>query len=204
MDGDDEGRRSKKIRSKNSCSSRFSDAVFACCCGGFLNPNGKGSKEYYEVLGVHRSSSLADIKKAYKKLSLAYHPDKLAQRGETLTDDMRDKFRKIKLAYEVLSDPERRKVYDSLGVNGLTLKEDPGSFFQDPSKMQELVAQADKRAWCVVLSITTLILSFVFLFPILFALEADGTIEITWAIVFLPLWIVYFLAIIALATGICI
>jgi curved DNA-binding protein len=83
----------------------------------------KRSKEYYKTLGISRHAKPAEIKKAYKKLSLAYHPDKLRQRGETLTEEMQEKFRGIKQAYEVLSDPEKRKLYDTLGVNGILLRE---------------------------------------------------------------------------------
>jgi len=187
---EDERRSHKK---RNSCSSWFGHFVFSCCCAGFLNPNGEGSKEYYETLGISRHAKLSEIKKAYKKLSLSFHPDKLRQRGETLTEEMQEKFRKIKQAYEVLSDPERRKIYDSLGINGINLREDPGSFMQNPAKLQELVNKADKRAWCVVLSITTTILGFLFICPILFALQVDGDIDISFVGIFTPLWIVYLL-----------
>lgn len=178
-------------KKRNSCSTWFAHFLASCCCAGFLNPNGEGSKEYYATLGVSRHAKLAEIKKSYKKLSLSYHPDKLRQRGEVLTEEMQEKFRKIKQAYEVLSDPERRKIYDSFGINGIMLKEDPTSFLQNPAKVQELINKADTRAWCVVLTITTLILGFIFLFPILFALEVDGDIDVSFTAIFTPLWLVY-------------
>lgn len=196
--GDGHGPRNKK---KSTCWSWFNDALFTCCCRGFLNPNGKGSKEYYAELGLSRSASLADVKKAYKKLSLSFHPDKLRQRGETLTPEMQDKFRKIKQAYEVLVDPQRRKVYDALGVNGLTLKEDPASFMQDPSKLQAILAEGDKRAWCTVLSVTVLIVSYILLFPVLFALEVNGQANIHFSFVWMPLWIIYALFWLTVANG---
>mmetsp|Transcript_70880 Transcript_70880/g.142701 ORF Transcript_70880/g.142701 Transcript_70880/m.142701 type:complete len:622 (-) Transcript_70880:1598-3463(-) len=183
-------------RSKKA-SSWFSEKIFACCCVGFLNPNGSGSKEYYELLGVKKSASLAEIKKSYKKLSLAFHPDKLRQRGETLTDEMQEKFRKIKQAYEVLGDADRRRTYDTLGINGLLLQEDP-SQLMNPTKMQEILNKADKRAYCVVASTFALVLGYVFLFPTLFALEVDGDISLSFALVFTPLWIVYSLVFITM------
>ena len=108
------------------------------------------NKAYYEVLGLDRGASPAEIKSAYRRESLHYHPDKLRQRGETLTDENADRFRSLKQAYEVLSNPDRRKIYDSLGINGLTLKEEPQSFLSDPGKAQELLSEADKRAYCVI------------------------------------------------------
>ncbi|MEJ2004918.1 MAG: DnaJ domain-containing protein, partial [Cyclobacteriaceae bacterium] len=62
---------------------------------------------YYELLGVSSTSSADDIKKAYKKLALQYHPDKNA--GDTQSEE---KFKKINEAYQVLSDPEKRSRYD--------------------------------------------------------------------------------------------
>jgi curved DNA-binding protein len=69
-------------------------------------------KDYYETLGVPRSASEADIKKAFRKLARQYHPDvaKDKKRAE-------EKFKEINEAYEVLSDSTNRKKYDELGAN---------------------------------------------------------------------------------------
>ncbi|NBB95707.1 MAG: DnaJ domain-containing protein [Planctomycetes bacterium] len=66
-------------------------------------------RDYYDILGVKRNASEADIKSAYRKLARKYHPDvnKAADAGE--------KFREATKAYEVLSDPEKRKTYDQFG-----------------------------------------------------------------------------------------
>ncbi|RUM92028.1 MAG: J domain-containing protein [Thiomicrospira sp.] len=66
-------------------------------------------KDYYEILGVDRSASEADIKKAYRKLAGKYHPDKPSG-DET-------KFKEINEAYEVLGDKEKRQMFDQLGPN---------------------------------------------------------------------------------------
>jgi len=68
-----------------------------------------GHKEYYDILGIAPSASQNDIKKAYRKLSTQYHPDR------NPTQDAHDKFTKIANAYEVLSDPEKRRKYDQFG-----------------------------------------------------------------------------------------
>lgn len=69
-------------------------------------------KDYYDILGVEKQASDKEIKKAYRKLATKYHPDKNP-------DDKaaEEKFKEITEAYEVLSDPEKRKKYEQLGSN---------------------------------------------------------------------------------------
>ncbi len=66
--------------------------------------------DYYKLLGVEKSASSADIKKAYRKLAMKYHPDHA--KGDKSAED---KFKKISEAYAVLSDAEKRKQYDTYG-----------------------------------------------------------------------------------------
>lgn len=94
-----------------------------CCLKSFLK--GDSDNELYEVLELNRNASSEDIRKAYKKVSLQLHPDKLAQRGIEVTDEHKATFLKVKEAYEILGDPKRKKTYDSLGYFGLKLKENP-------------------------------------------------------------------------------
>lgn len=68
-------------------------------------------KDYYKILGVSRTASADDIKKAYRKLARQYHPDKNKAKGAEA------KFKEANEANEVLSDPEKRKAYDTLGAN---------------------------------------------------------------------------------------
>jgi len=69
-------------------------------------------RDYYDVLGVPRTASDEDIKKAYRKLAFQYHPDRNHQTGAE------DKFKEINEAYEVLSDPQKRSTYDQFGHAG--------------------------------------------------------------------------------------
>ncbi|MEZ7276069.1 molecular chaperone DnaJ [Pseudoalteromonas sp. 68 DY56-GL68] len=66
--------------------------------------------DYYEVLGVSKDASERDIKKAYKRLAMKYHPDRTAGDKE-----LESKFKEVKEAYEVLTDPQKRQMYDQYG-----------------------------------------------------------------------------------------
>jgi curved DNA-binding protein len=69
-------------------------------------------RDYYEILGVSRTASEAEIKKAFRKLAREYHPDVAKDKKKA-----EEKFKEINEAYEVLSDPAKRKKYDQLGAN---------------------------------------------------------------------------------------
>lgn len=72
-------------------------------------------EDYYQTLGIPRNSDQAAIKKAFKKLSLKYHPDKNTDNPKA-SEQM---FMKIANAYDILSDPDKRKIYDQYGEEGL-------------------------------------------------------------------------------------
>jgi len=74
-------------------------------------------KDYYEVLGVSRSASKDDIKKAYRKLALQYHPDKNPD-----NKDAEEHFKEVNEAYEVLSNDDKRRRYDQFGHAALVLR----------------------------------------------------------------------------------
>jgi len=67
------------------------------------------TKDYYDILGVGKSSTQDEIKKAYRKLALQYHPDR------NKTKEGEEKFKEVTRAYEVLSNEEKRKTYDQFG-----------------------------------------------------------------------------------------
>ena len=70
-------------------------------------------KDYYKILGVAKGASEEEIKKAYKKLALKTHPDR------NKAPDAQEKFQEIGEAFEVLSDPQKKKIYDQVGEDGL-------------------------------------------------------------------------------------
>lgn len=88
------------------------------------------NRDFYKILGIPRSAKERDIKKAFKKLSIKYHPDK--NKGD---EDAIKKYQDITAAYDALSDPERRRKYDQMGEEGLNKPDgggrDPFDFFGD-------------------------------------------------------------------------
>lgn len=71
-------------------------------------------RDYYEILGVDKSASQDKIKTAYRKLALKYHPDRNPDNKEA-----EEKFKEAAQAYEILSDPQKRKQYDQFGTSGV-------------------------------------------------------------------------------------
>lgn len=70
-------------------------------------------KDYYSILGIEKGASEEDIKKAYRKQALKWHPDK------NKSAHAEEKFKEIAEAYEVLSDPKKRDIYDQFGEEGM-------------------------------------------------------------------------------------
>jgi molecular chaperone DnaJ len=80
-------------------------------------------RDYYEVLGVARQASADEVKKAYRRLAMQYHPDR--NQGDKTAET---KFKEISEAYEVLSDADKRRQYDQYGHEGLKSSFGPGGF----------------------------------------------------------------------------
>ncbi|MBO5116693.1 MAG: DnaJ domain-containing protein, partial [Treponema sp.] len=71
-------------------------------------------RDYYEVIGVEKNASKDEIKRAYRKLAIKYHPDK--NPGDKVAEE---KFKEATEAYEILSDDQKRQIYDQYGFAGL-------------------------------------------------------------------------------------
>lgn len=75
-------------------------------------------RDYYEVLGVDKNASADELKKAYRKLAIQYHPDKQTGKSDAEKKDAEEKFKEAAEAYNVLSDPDKRARYDQFGFAG--------------------------------------------------------------------------------------
>ncbi|PPD26053.1 MAG: molecular chaperone DnaJ, partial [Methylomonas sp.] len=72
-------------------------------------------EDFYKLLEVDKNASEAEIKKSYRRMAMKYHPD----RNSDNPDEAEKKFKQIKEAYEVLSDPKKRAAYDQFGRAGV-------------------------------------------------------------------------------------
>eukprot|EP00993_Chasmostoma_nieuportense_P001156 NODE_2061_length_1289_cov_38.447504_g1961_i0.p1 GENE.NODE_2061_length_1289_cov_38.447504_g1961_i0~~NODE_2061_length_1289_cov_38.447504_g1961_i0.p1 ORF type:complete len:410 (-),score=147.08 NODE_2061_length_1289_cov_38.447504_g1961_i0:3-1232(-) len=133
-------------------------------------------KKLYEVLGVSETATPEEIKRAYKHLVLKHHPDKAGEGSA-------DTFKKIQEAYETISDPSKRRLYDLYGEEGMLLLDNDmmggmSHLFLDP-KQAIYISQLIGAAFLLLL-----------LFPVLLALRVDHHYQWNWFIVFLPIFIV--------------
>src|SRR3990167_9655004 len=79
-------------------------------------------KDYYETLGVSRNAEADEIKKAYRKLAMKYHPDRNPN-----NKDAEEKFKEIQKAYAILSDAKKRSAYDNYGHAGVDASAQAGA-----------------------------------------------------------------------------
>lgn len=144
------------------------------------------STAYYELLGIEPDATPEQIKKAYRKKALQLHPDK---RGNT--PEAQEEFTRMKQAYDVLADPQKREVYDQAGEDGVKIMENFGQM--SPEEMMTAFFRSlgafGMKGKCLLISAITLLFSFFLIIPIFWCLRVDESISWDWAVVFIPMWI---------------
>lgn len=143
----------------------------------------------YATLGVRRSATADELKKAYRKLALKYHPDKNPDAGE--------RFREISAAYSILSDDAKRQIYDRYGEQGVQAIDQATSMGVPQWILLSPAVQGG--LFCMLIMVVVLI--FVML-PILLLCRIDGAIDWSWGVVLAPLWIVNAAIVLIIASAI--
>jgi hypothetical protein len=136
---------------------------------------------YYELLGVPKDASPDDIKKAWRKAALRLHPDKNQNDPEA-----ESRFKVVKEAYEVLSNPEKRRYYDSDGEEGLKMKE-----ALDTMDLNMVMMAFASSGWGfrVVFLIALIVVFMALLLPMIFLIiKVDGTVSWSWPAVLAPVF----------------
>lgn len=169
---------------------RYDLAFLLCCCKACLGSTHDPKKEdFYDLLEVEKDATQDEIKRAYKRQSLLMHPDKLAQKGRTVTDVDQARFTRMKEAYEILSDPHKRETYDAIGEKGLKWMEEP--FSLDPQEMAHNFANSSTVDRSKIFGIFVAIAIIIFILPIMVCLQFDQKFgpRTSWIWVLSPLWI---------------
>ncbi|KAG5525422.1 hypothetical protein RHGRI_031921 [Rhododendron griersonianum] len=97
---------------------------------------GSNGSSYYSVLGIRQDASFSDIRSAYRKLALKWHPDRCTK-NPAATGEANHRFQKIQEAYSVLSDESKRSMYDAGVLDLFDEDEGMGDFMHDLMKMMD-------------------------------------------------------------------
>ena len=82
------------------------------------------SKDYYSILGVSKDATDDEVKSAFRKLSMQYHPDRQVGKSESEKKAAEEKFKEISEAYDTLGDKDKRQKYDMFGSSGQSVDAD--------------------------------------------------------------------------------
>ncbi|KAF9085385.1 hypothetical protein BGX23_009701 [Mortierella sp. AD031] len=130
----------------------------------------------YEALGVPKTSTQDEIKKAYRRLALRYHPDKV---NVAEVPDHETRFRDIAAAYEVLGDPKKRQVYDKYGMMGVQMA---------GTEIGAQLMEIESLLCSLFLAASVLLILAIIFFSFL-SIRVDGKVNWNYSVVFIPLWI---------------
>jgi molecular chaperone DnaJ len=100
-------------------------------------------RDYYEILCLQKNASQDEIKSQYRKLALKFHPDR------NKSADAAEYFKEVSEAYAVLSDPEKRKIYDAYGHAGVDGRYSTEDIFQGSRvNFEDIFGSGFERIWC--------------------------------------------------------
>jgi len=168
---------------------RLDLAFILCCCKACLVSNKKDEESFYDLLDVETDATRDEIKRAYKRQSLQMHPDKLAQKGQEVTEELQERFTRMKEAYDVLADPHKRESYDTIGEVGMKWIDEPFSI--DPQEMAHNFSTSSTVDRLKIFTIFVVLAIIILIIPILVCLQVDGIFgpESRWVALLTPLWI---------------
>jgi hypothetical protein len=165
-----------------------------------LPPANGVAYEYYDILGLPKSSSIEDIRKAYKKKSLELHPDKVAQRGVQNAAEAAAAYERVQEAAGVLQDAKLRQTYHRVGCSVARYRFMlQGGIYNIGSVMENLRHAAFVDKTRLVLLVSSFI-CLVLLQPILIAAKVNAIVEkdtgsalydTDWVVLMIPLWVLH-------------
>jgi len=183
----------------------------------FLPPddpdNSEEKVDYYQLLDVPHNANADDIKKAYRKRSLQLHPDKLKQRGmkyqgQVITEEeARSRFQEMKQAYDTLSDPKKRQIYDALGQKGIDFVNNPSHAY-DPHVLMNNLANSSVFDRAKLMMLVLIFFGLVLLQPIVICAKVDQMLaesgslqDSSWVAILVPFWLFAVFYIVLLVIG---
>ena len=161
-----------------------------------LPPRDTEEPSFYEVLGLKSSATDEELRKAYRKLSLKFHPDKIVQRGgdSTKKEEAAAKYEKIQEAYHVLVDEKKRLKYDALGTPTRYRFVERGGF-ADPQSLYENLISASFHDKSRLVGLFFLAIILLLTQPILIAAKINQTLQsgpletVSWFAILVPYWV---------------
>ena len=183
----------------------FGTHVVGFFLSALLPPRDDDEPSFYDVLGLESSAKADELRKAYRKLSLKYHPDKIAQRyggNASKKEEAAAEYEKIQEAYHVLIDEKKRLRYDSLGSPTRYRFVDRGGF-ADPQSIYENLAGASVSDKARLMGPFVIAVLLLLMQPILVAAKINQTLEddgplaaSTWIAIMIPYWVMGILIVI--------
>lgn len=110
-----------------------------------------GAGDYYKILKVNHNANDEELKRAYKRLAMKWHPDKNHQQHHVSKDEAEAKFKQVSEAYDVLSDPKKRQIYDFYGhypLNNVKVNEDKSDGGVRLHKREKKVGVVEAKLAC--------------------------------------------------------